>query len=661
MKKLLAILLALAILLPCGGYARAEETDEISAEAYEAVDSMWDELNQVEKRAERSRINRSAAQAVAAAVEENDLYVDGTLRWQGDDRFFFETTVGVTCGYSTRLKNIAKNAEKPVTPENPEIQNVSYGGPGGPEIYLLEPYYGLDNNFTRQYQKQADDLAKVMGGTYHLYMRNAATVQAVAQAVEKGNVVFFDSHGETDFATGNDHVSGAKTSYMLLQSGEGLTRADYQRDESGTYHAVNYGMENGLHLYAVDGTCIARHMQHPAKNGLIWMSLCFGMATDGLLKPLREKGVAAVFGYSQSVTFKFDYAWGDTFWVQMKNRKTAAEAIRIMKEKVGEWDCCDQYPSFSAALKYRCAFPILVSDEDPYPGSRKADVLQTVQSTLTLRQIACPHSETTVESREPTCTETGYKNVVCSRCGRLLSSEIYPALGHDYEAVVTPPTCTEQGFTTYTCRRCQESYVDDFVPAAGHRFVNGICTVCGEKLPCKYYTDVHCGDWFYDGAVRAYETDFMKGVGGSLFAPEQEVTRAMVAMALYRQAGFPERETSDRPFKDVPEGAWYEDAVFWAAEQNIVNGTGEGNFSPDVSVTREQLATMLWRHTEPQENEETELNFPDSGLVSDYAAEAIKWAVGSGIINGKDGKLAPGEATTRAQLALVLTRWLDVK
>lgn len=658
MKKLLAILLALAILLPCGGYARAEENGELSAEAYEAVDSMWEELNLAETRAKKGRENRTTAQAVAAAVEENDLYVDGTLHWQGENQFSFETTAGITCGYSSRLRNIAKNAGNRPAPAGPEIQTVSYGNSGSREIYLIEPYYGLDDNFTEQYQKQAKDLAEALKGTYHLYMRNEATVQAVADAVEKGSVVFFDSHGETDYARGTDYVSGATTSYLLLQSGEGLTRADYKKDENGTYHAIDYGMDGNMHFYAVDGTCIARHMKHPANGNLLWMSLCLGMATDGLLKPLREKGVSVVYGYSQSVTFEFDYLWGDAFWREMKNEKTVSEAIAAMKKEVGQWDSCDLYPTLSSALKHKCAFPIVASAEDPYPGSRKADVLQKVCSSWTLIKT-CPHTEVKTEKKQPTCTEKGYKKVTCVLCGEVLSYEEYSALGHDYEAVITPPGCTEQGFTTYTCRRCGESYVADYVPAAGHRFINGICQVCGQEHPCEYYTDVHCGDWFFDGVVSAYENNLMKGTGNSLFEPEEKVTRAMVTMALYRKYGSPEREESSRPFSDIPEGAWYEDAVFWAADLGIVNGTGEGKFSPEEPITREQIAAILWRCTAPEKTENEKLEFPDAENVSDYAAEAVKWTVRSGIINGMDGKLAPGEAATRAQLALILTRWLE--
>ena len=619
MKKLIALFLALTVLLPCGGYARGAQNDQISPDDYLAVDAMWEELNLAESRAKKGRTSRSAAQTVAAAVEENELYVDSTLRWQGEDHFTFETTAGVTCAYSTRVRNIAKNAVPEESTREPEIQTVSYGDAGGPEIYLIEPYYGIDKNFTPQYQQQADSLAKAVGGTCHTYLRNEATIDAVANAVEKGSIVFFDSHGDTDYAKGPDYVSGATTSYLLLQTGEGLTRADYRRD-GNTYHAYNYGVDGKMHYYAVDGTCISRHMKQNAKGGLVWMALCLGMATDGLEQPLQDRGASVVYGYSQEVTFDFDYAWGDVFWREMKEKKTVAESVASMKEEVGKWDYCNVYPTESLARRHKCAFPIVVSEEDAYPGNRKADVLQDVRSSWVLPE-ACGHEETKTEIKEPTCTESGYKKVFCALCGKLLSFEEYPA--------------------------------------TGHQFVNGVCSACGEEQPCAYYTDVHCGDWFYDGAVSAYEQDFMKGTGDSVFAPEAPMTRSMLAMAFYRKEGMPESTAQEAPFTDVAENAWYRDAVLWAAEQGIVNGAGDEKFLPEDSVTREEVAAMLWRSSRPEPDAAPEPDFPDWQEVSDYAEEAMKWAVQTGIIRGADGKLKPGAAATRAQIAVILVRWED--
>lgn len=379
LKRLLALLLALVLLpvLPAG--AARGEAREISAAAYAAVEALWDELEAAEDAAlqKDGQPGARSAAAVAAEVVEQPLYVEGSLRWNGDSHFTFETSAGVTCGYSAPLRARCR----PVAGAEP-AQTGSYsvrGTAGGTSVSLIEPYYGLDVSFTMQYQREAEALAGVLGGTCTVYRGNSATVDAVADALEESGVVFFDSHGDTDYANGDDCTTGATTSYLLLQTGSGLTTADYALD-GRTYHALYMGRSGRMNFYAVDGACIANHMEKKAPDSLLWSATCLGMATDGIAAPLRERGVAVAYGYSQAVTFDYDYLWENVFFRELKKGQTVSAAAATMKREVGAWDCCEDYPSLPAALRAYCAFPIFVSQQDAYPGKGRVDGLQTVRS-----------------------------------------------------------------------------------------------------------------------------------------------------------------------------------------------------------------------------------------------------------------------------------------
>lgn len=158
---------------------------------------------------------------------------------------------------------------------------------------------------------------------------------------------------------------------------------------------------------------------------------------------------------------------------------------------------------------------------------------------------------------------------------------------------------------------------------------------------------------------------YMKGMSDTVFGVDGELTRAQLATILYRVAGSPSTEGMENPFTDVAEGIWYEDAIKWAANCGVVNGVTETTFAPEDSVTREQIATMLYRYENQKKTSGAGLDsFPDGGQVSDWAVEAMGWAVTNGFINGiteSDGKiyLQPQATATRAQIATILMRYLE--
>ena len=178
------------------------------------------------------------------------------------------------------------------------------------------------------------------------------------------------------------------------------------------------------------------------------------------------------------------------------------------------------------------------------------------------------------------------------------------------------------------------------------------------------FTDVKTGDWFYEAVQYVYDKGMMTGVSADRFAPASTTTRGMIVTILYRLENEP-AVSGDLPFTDVERGAWYANAVAWAAANDIVNGTSATTFAPNSPITREQMATMLYRFAQYKGMDAVTLQenltgYPDGDQVSDYAIPAMNWAVGQGLIAGmENGTLVPQGSATRAQVATILMRFCE--
>ncbi|MBQ7475516.1 MAG: S-layer homology domain-containing protein [Clostridia bacterium] len=175
------------------------------------------------------------------------------------------------------------------------------------------------------------------------------------------------------------------------------------------------------------------------------------------------------------------------------------------------------------------------------------------------------------------------------------------------------------------------------------------------------FSDVEESRWSAASIRYAVGKGYMKGVGGDKFDPEGSLTRAMVATVLWRREGSP-APTAASGFSDVPAGEWYTDAVAWAKETGVVKGITDKTFEPDGKITREQLATMLFRFSSsapvsvPERADLTP--FSDDEKVSEWANEPLEWAVEAGLIKGTDGnRLAPDGDATREQFAAIIERY----
>lgn len=191
--------------------------------------------------------------------------------------------------------------------------------------------------------------------------------------------------------------------------------------------------------------------------------------------------------------------------------------------------------------------------------------------------------------------------------------------------------------------------------------VNGVTAIA--RFP---FTDVVAGTWYYGAAAYAYNNGLFAGMTPTTFAPNATMTRAMLVSVLWRLAGEPTPKAPNT-FVDVPDGAWYTDAVTWAAENGVVSGIGGSRFDPSGFVTREQTAEILYNYAHSKGYDvsaRADLTaFPDAASVSGWAEEALSWANAAGLINGtvRDGQtiLDPQGSASRAQVAMILMNYVE--
>ena len=182
-----------------------------------------------------------------------------------------------------------------------------------------------------------------------------------------------------------------------------------------------------------------------------------------------------------------------------------------------------------------------------------------------------------------------------------------------------------------------------------------------EALP---YEDVNFTDWHYNAVDYAYRNGIMTGINPTTFAPNDPLARAQFAVILHRLNGTPAMDYADR-FHDVGAGIWYTDAILWAADTDVVTGYSNGNFGPSDYINREQMALMMYRYAGYKGYDTSARadfgSYQDAANVSDFAEEAMQWAVGEGIITGKyqETQLDPQGNATRAECATIMMRFME--
>ncbi len=349
-------------------------------------------------------------------------------------------------------------------------------------------------------------------------------------------------------------------------------------------------------------------------------------------------------------------------------------------------------------------------------GSVFEDENCTIVTTVAARTIPALNHDYEAAVTDPTCTEKGYTTHTCSRCHDSYTDSETPALGHSWGtwAETKSADCVTKGEEQKECSRChvtetRELPLAEHIPGGWETVIQATteqeglqvkkCTKCGEELerettpkltstrpdlpdsplppspsadnpeppvidsePAEWqnpFVDVKQGDWFYGSVEYVCENCLFYGTSETTFSPTVNMSRGMQAAVLYRLAKEPETSVGDL-FDDVVDGKYYAEAVAWAAENNIVAGYGNHRFGPDDLITREQLATILWRYAGSPESTGKLDGFTDGNKATDYAVPALRWAVEQKIISGKgNGSLDPRGKATRAEVAAMLMRYCE--
>ena len=678
--SLLAMAMLLSVVPPSAAAGDPDAPDYACAEA--VFDRIYGRLLNRKAPAD----DTSRADSVQRLLESADGVVPGSVCRSGDELTWM-TEGGVACRFSPYLYSLAAGITPPE--ETPAAAPATKAvAADGRDVCLIAPYYGLDDSFAgvgTGYDAWGGELAHFTGGSYTRFERTEATIDEIADAAERCAVVLIDSHGELD--------RDSLTSYICLQTGEGITTADYDVDPAlGISHAYYGGRgSGGIRFYEVDGTVIANHMDRKAAGGLFWSGTCFGMATKGLCAPLLSRGVGAVYGYSRDVSFGGDKCWMDVFMDRLVHGSTVAEAAAEMKRVWGAWDFTSEicshngwssvYINHSAAEAKSSgdAFPVVVSARDPYPAD--PDAVQTVRCDwrlprleLTLRLevpdgVKCPDVEGYVNysGRLPTpegkprnqdhsYTFVGWcltsfpeaKKIPVDwfRAGDTFRFGVHNAdplsFGDSSATLYAIYSFSEEGKTWYTAQVPDGEY-DPYDPSA-------------------LFSDMAFGAWYYRSVRDSVAMGLIKGYNDGTFRPNASIRRGEVVTILYRAALSPKTDEK-AGFPDVPAGSFYEKALGWAVGKGIVRGYNDGLFHPDEPVSRAQLAALLRRYAGAKAGDPTALAvFPDRDEVPRWAAGDLAWAVENGLIKGSNlgGRdyLQPEGQATRAQFVTILQRYL---
>ncbi len=243
-------------------------------------------------------------------------------------------------------------------------------------------------------------------------------------------------------------------------------------------------------------------------------------------------------------------------------------------------------------------------------------------------------------------------------------------LPKDKETEVTIPVPDAEDVTsiTVTDKDGKETEITDFeVTDDGVKMsVSGDCTAAINKVAKKEFADVHPADhWAIADVDYVFTKGLMNGVSETHFAPNDNLTRAMLVTVLYRLEGEPATNRSI-PFADVDMGAYYANAVIWAKQNGIVNGVTENEFAPNDNITREQIAAIMHRYAKYKGYDVTVgentniLSYDDFDSISEYAIASMQYACGSGLMKGKtESTLNPKDNATRAEIAAILHRFIE--
>ena len=302
----------------------------------------------------------------------------------------------------------------------------------------------------------------------------------------------------------------------------------------------------------------------------------------------------------------------------------------------------------------------------------------------------CTAPVTSEVTTQPTCTEMGKTTYTAAFDADWAETQVkvltnIEALGHEWgkptyqwsadgKTCTAIRVCTHDSSHTETCEgfvTCEQTKAPEIGVCGELIYTAAFDADWAESQTLKVeipalddvttgtFTDVKPTDWYYEYVNFAVQNSLINGMEDGRFAPNLDTSRAMVVTVLWRLEGKP--EGGENIFTDVPEDAWYTEAVSWAAGIGAVNGIGDDKFAPDETVTREQLVAILFRYAGqkgyPVSARADLTEFADADSVSGYAKEAMQWAVAMKLIDGADGMLMPQNGAARCQMLAILMRF----
>ncbi len=373
-KKLIAVIIAALMalaLLPVGSLARTASASAAEAKKLSMLDDAWAPIERVEEEAIARRASASEVTMAAYKAAMNNPLVDrGSLKLVSAEKFSF-TVDGMHCMYYYNARNTVPGSGEKAAAAVQAVKASSCGSAGSMDVLLVGPYYSddgtssnyYDSRFSDQYLNEANSIAEATGGTLTILGGHSATGPAIAEAYMGKGIVIYDSHGTQD----------GTSSYLCLTTNTGITSEDYSN---------GWAVSSGSAAF-IDGRYIQHHVSGTLSNPIVWMAICEGMKVDGYGTTgtaLLAAGAGCVYGYSQSVTFSGDYKYEATFWTEMKNGATVADALQVMKSTWGVPD-----PDGDA-------YPIVMSAVDPFPSNPDA-----------AQDVAC---DWTIFTQEPVALES---------------------------------------------------------------------------------------------------------------------------------------------------------------------------------------------------------------------------------------------------------------
>lgn len=378
------------------------------------------------------------------------------------------------------------------------------------------------------------------------------------------------------------------------------------------------------------------------------------------------------YGYSQAVTFDYDYKWEEVFFDRLRAGDTVAQAVAQMKTEVGQWDYCSEYLTIESARRNYCAFPIVSSALDTYPGKGKVDALQEVHSDwqlfgkaqFTVTAVSANTAlGTIVPLNDLTFEAKPAENAAVS--GWSLQPEGAAAVAQDGNVFTVSDVREDCTLVVEFRQRVPATVVFSTPEGASQPMQRGYV---GEEMALtapegKPLANAH--DYVFAGWTDAPVADAVQV--STVYTDTYTPIRAMVT--LYALYSWPDGETTryttqpqnkvcpSEAFSDLDVTQWYHEPVDYMLEAGMMNGMSATTFEPNGTLTRAQLVTVLYRHAGSPDVTGLPNPFADVAPQSWYA-KAVIWAAANGVVKGTSAAtFAPEDAITREQIAAILYRY----